>query len=96
MVKTLYTEDRQPGVAKTCFSTCKVYLSNVLKDKNEEKYQRINLGGEAFQKRVGKINGGISILKGAGFVEQPDNSLYMENINEELIKEAIRLVENNL
>ncbi len=69
MVKTLYTEDRQPGVAKTCFNTCKLYLSNVLKDKNEEKYQRINLGGDAFQKRVGKINGGLSILKGAGFVE---------------------------
>ena len=37
-VKTLYTEDRQPGVAKTCFKTCHVYLTNVLKDKNEEKF----------------------------------------------------------
>lgn len=37
-VKTLYTEDRQPGVAKTCFKTCQVYLTNVLKDKNEEKF----------------------------------------------------------
>lgn len=48
IVKTLYTEDRQPGVAKTCFKTCQVYLNNVLKDRNEEKFQRINMANEAF------------------------------------------------
>ena len=95
-VKTLYTEDRQPGVAKTCFKTCQVYLTNVLKDRNEEKFQKINIGNEAFQKRVGKITGGTNILKGAGFVEQADGTLYMVHINEEVIKEALRLLENNL
>lgn len=79
-VKTLYTEDRQPGVAKTCFKTCQIYLTNVLKDRNEEKFQRINMSNEAFQKRVGKITGGVNILKGAGFVEQEDGTLYMEKI----------------
>jgi hypothetical protein len=52
----------------------------VLKDRNEEKFQRINMSNEAFQKRVGKITGGVNILKGAGFVEQEDGSLYMEKI----------------
>ena len=28
-VKTLYTEDRQPGVAKLCFKTISVYVGNV-------------------------------------------------------------------
>ena len=79
-MKTLYTEDRQPGIAKTCFKTCQIYLTNVLKDRNEEKFQRINMSNEAFQKRVGKITGGVNILKGAGFVEQEDGSLYMEKI----------------
>ena len=68
-VRTLYTEDRQPGVAQTCFKTLTVYLNNLLKDHNEEKFKRINQANEAFQKRVGKITGGLSILKGAGFVE---------------------------
>jgi hypothetical protein len=54
---------------KTCFKTCHVYLGNLLKDPNEEKFKRINLSNEAFQKRVGKLTGGLSILKGAGFVE---------------------------
>ena len=48
IVKTLYTEDRQPGVAKTCFKTCQIYLTNVLKDRNEEKYQKINMTNDAF------------------------------------------------
>jgi UBX domain-containing protein 1/4 len=68
-VKTIYTEDRQPGIAKTCFKTITVYLGNILKDPNEEKYKKINLTNEAFQKRVGKITGGLIILKGAGFEE---------------------------
>lgn len=42
-VRTLYTEERQPGVAKTCFKTCHVYLTNVIKDPTEEKFKRINL-----------------------------------------------------
>ena len=48
IVKTLYTEDRQPGVAKTCFKTCQIYLTNVLKDRNEEKFQKINMTNDAF------------------------------------------------
>ena len=45
---------------------------------------------------MGKITGGTNILKGAGFVEQQDNTLYMEKIDEEIIKEAIRLLENSV
>lgn len=47
-IKTLYTEDRQPGVAKTAFKTISVYTGNVVKDPNEPKYQSINLANEAF------------------------------------------------
>ena len=47
-MKTIYTEDRQPGIAKTCFKTITVYLGNVLKDPSEEKFKKINLTNEAF------------------------------------------------
>jgi hypothetical protein len=40
-----------------------------MKDLNEEKFRKINLANENFQKRVGKITGGLSILKGCGFEE---------------------------
>ena len=68
-IKTLYTEERQPGVAKTCIKTLSIYTGNVIKDPNEPKFQSINLANDAFQKRVGKINGGLMVLKGFGFVE---------------------------
>lgn len=48
LVRTLYTEERNPGVAKTCFKTLSLYLGNVLKNPNEEKFKRINMGNEAF------------------------------------------------
>lgn len=77
-VKTLYTEERAPGVAKTCFKTIQVYINNVIKDPTDPKFQSINLGNEAFQKRVGKINGGKIILKGFGFEEdQAENKLVL-------------------
>ena len=69
IVRTLYTEDRQPGVAKTCFKTITVYCNNAINNSTEDKFKRINQTNEAFQKRVGKINGGLSILKGTGFSE---------------------------
>ena len=47
-VKTIYTEDRQPGIGKTCFKTITVYLGNIIKDASEEKYRKINLTNEAF------------------------------------------------
>lgn len=54
------------------------------------------MANEAFQKRVGKITGGVSILKGAGFIEQPDGTLYLEKYDANLLREALRLIENNL
>jgi hypothetical protein len=47
-VKTLYTEDRQPGVAKTCFKTISIYVGNVVKDPSDSKFHTINLANEAF------------------------------------------------
>jgi len=47
-VKTLYTEERAPGVAKTCFKTIQVYTNNVIKNPEDPKFQQINLANEAF------------------------------------------------
>ena len=62
----------------------------------EDKFKKINLTNEAFQKRVGKITGGLTILKGAGFEQTDDGTLEIHEIKEPIIKEALRLLENNL
>ena len=88
-VKTLYTELRAPGVAKTCLKTCCTFIRNVLKDPSNEKFRRVNLDNEAVQKRVGKINGGLIILKAVGFSEASDgNYLIIENVDEAVLRNA--------
>lgn len=46
-VKTLYTEMRAPGVAKTCLKTCCTFIRNLIKDPENDKFRRINLDNEA-------------------------------------------------
>lgn len=86
-VTTLYTEMRAPGVAKTCLKTCATFIGNVLKDKTNEKFRRVNLDNEAVQKRVAKINGGLMILKAAGFEHATDgtNQLEIQNVDEKVL-----------
>ena len=96
-VKTLYTEDRNPGIAKTCFKTINIYVGNVVKDPSEPKFQSINLLNEAFQKRVGKINGGRMILKGFGFEEDADGSkLTLSKYDADLFAKAMELLKYEL
>jgi len=94
-VKTLYTEMRAPGVAKLCLKTCCTFLRNVVKDQTNEKFKKINLDNNAVSTRVGKVNGGIAILKGAGFVENPDgsNTLILEKVDMPTIELGIKLLE---
>ena len=93
-IKTLYTEDRQPGVAKTCFKTIGVYTGNVVKDPSEPKYQSINLENAAFQKRVGKINGGLMILKGFGFEDNGEGKLALSKYDKDVFSTGLQLLQD--
>lgn len=96
-IKTLYTEDRQPGVAKTCFKTLSIYTGNVIKDPNDPKFQSINLANEAFQKRVGKINGGLMVLKGFGFVEEAsEQKMKLSKYDADLFNKGVDLLKMEL
>lgn len=88
---------RAPGVAKLCLKTCCTFLRNVVKDQNNEKFRKINLDNNAVSTRVGKINGGLAILKGAGFTENPDgsNTLVLEEVDMPRIELGIKLLEPN-
>ena len=91
-VKTLYTEIRAPGVAKTCLKTCCVFMRNVVKEPDNEKFRKINLDKEAIQTRVAKVNGGLQILKAVGFNQATDgsNQLIMETVDIAVLEAAIK------
>lgn len=46
LVTSLYTEDRQPGMAKNCLKTCLTFIQNVLKEPGNEKFRKVNLQNE--------------------------------------------------
>lgn len=95
IVTTLYTEDRRPGVAKDCFKVFHTFCKNVLKDPSNEKFRVVNLGNEKVQAKIGKISGGLGMLKGVGFFENDDGNLFMaeEDIDQDLIKQAMEIAE---
>ena len=95
IVNTLYTEDRKPGVAKTCFKTFYIFLKNVVKDPKNEKFRVVNLHNEKVAARIGKLSGGIGMLKGVGFSENGDKNLQLqdEDLDLDLLKEVMEFVE---
>ncbi|CAI2373716.1 unnamed protein product [Moneuplotes crassus] len=95
IVMTLYTEDRRPGVAKTCFKTFYTLCKNVLKDTDNQKFRIVNLANEKIAARIGKISGGLGMLKGVGFYENDEGNLELmdEHLDPDLLKEAMELVE---
>lgn len=95
IVTTLYTEERKPGVAKAWFKTFYTFCKNVVKDPKEEKFRTINLSNDKVKEKIGKISGGLAMLKGVGFYENDEGNLYLsdEHLDVDLLKEAWELVE---
>ena len=66
-----------------------------MKNPQEEKFRKINLGNEAFQKRVGQTMGGLFILKNFGFEDQ-DGFLFMNKVDQDVITKGIALLEKEI
>lgn len=89
-VKTLYTDIRAPGVAKTCLKTVHTFIKNVAQSPDDERFRKVNLEKPAIQTRVAKVNGGLAILKGVGFKQADDgNYLVIENVDAAVLANAL-------
>ncbi|KAH9784815.1 UBA domain-containing protein [Citrus sinensis] len=74
---------------KRAFQTLLIYVGNIVKNPNEEKYRKIRLGNPLFQDRVGSMKGGIEFLElcgfekteGGDFLHLPSEKLDMEGLN---------------
>ena len=51
----------------TCLKTLNIYIGNLLKNPNEQKFHKINSNNANFKKRVGDVIGSQKILQLAGF-----------------------------
>eukprot|EP00922_Rhytidocystis_sp_ex-Travisia-forbesii_P012434 GHVS01018742.1.p1 GENE.GHVS01018742.1~~GHVS01018742.1.p1 ORF type:complete len:351 (+),score=48.33 GHVS01018742.1:123-1175(+) len=61
-----YKDTDKEGLLK-CLSTIKVYVTNVLNNQTDEKYQRIKKENAAFRSRVAPYEGAIQLLNAGGF-----------------------------
>ncbi|KAH7517567.1 hypothetical protein FEM48_Zijuj09G0078600 [Ziziphus jujuba var. spinosa] len=55
------------GKVRRAFQTLLIYLGNVARNPNEEKYRKIRLSNPLFQERVGSLKGGVEFLELCGF-----------------------------
>lgn len=84
----------------TCVQTLKKMLTNVKANPAEPKFRKVNLANETFKAKVGSVQGGVAILKAAGFEVSPndENSLVlpadasMERLNQVLDRVAVQEV----
>ena len=74
-VKALYPEFRNPGVARTAFTTLRVYTNNIVSNPEEAKFRSIKQDNKAFQERVSKVTGGLNYLRAVGFADE--NGFYV-------------------
>ncbi|TYI74856.1 hypothetical protein E1A91_D07G233800v1 [Gossypium mustelinum] len=64
-LKLAYKDDN--AKVKKAFQTLLIYVGNVARSPDEEKFRKIRLSNRKFQERVGSLKGGIKFLELCGF-----------------------------
>lgn len=58
---------------RRAFQTLLIYIGNVARNPEVEKFRRIRISNPAFQERVGSLEGGVGFLELCGF-EKPEGN----------------------
>ena len=64
----IHTFNKDPEKVKICVDTLCKYLSNIISNPEEPKYQKIRVNNKAFQERVYCLEGAHEFLQAAGFM----------------------------
>ncbi|XP_074568637.1 uncharacterized protein LOC141825148 [Curcuma longa] len=78
-LRSLKKNHKNDGVGvEKAFTTLAIYVRNVVKNPEEEKFRKIRLGNLNFQDRVGRLKGGMEFLELCGFEKvEGDKYLYL-------------------
>ncbi|KAL4376673.1 hypothetical protein GQ457_02G004460 [Hibiscus cannabinus] len=82
---------------KRAFQTLLVYVGNVAKSPDEDKFRKIRLGNPKFQERVGRLKGGIEFLELCGFERSEGNELLVfprDKVDMQLLNSAGSLLKS--
>jgi hypothetical protein len=70
-LKKKYKDDNPEGL-KTCLSTLKVYIKNLMDNPQDPKFKKLKLENKAFQSRIAPFEGAIEFLDVMGFEKKED------------------------
>ncbi|KRX06977.1 UBA-like protein [Pseudocohnilembus persalinus] len=84
-----------PDKAMTTLKTIGLYIGNIIKNPDEEKFRKINTGNNAFQKRVADSFGGQATLENCGFQLNSEGFLVLQNPDIQFLKDVQGLLEKH-
>jgi hypothetical protein len=79
--------------AFNCFNMIKNIISNIFKNPNEPKYQKIKFTSQGFQNKIGNYPGPMKIFDILGFDYEDEYMIYKGNDDKDLLKNAVEVVE---
>ncbi|XVE72739.1 hypothetical protein DITRI_Ditri11bG0062800 [Diplodiscus trichospermus] len=82
---------------KRAFQTLLIYVGNVARSPDEEKFRKIRLSNPKFQERVGSLKGGIEFLELCGFERSEGNDYLVfprDKVDMELLNSAGSLLKS--
>ncbi|KAG2711978.1 hypothetical protein I3760_04G103800 [Carya illinoinensis] len=87
-IKRSYLDD--DARVRRAFQTLLIYVGNVAKNPDEEKFRKIRLGNPLFQDRVGNLRGGVEFLELCGFERMGGEFLYLprDKVDEAILNTA--------
>ncbi|KAF5458211.1 hypothetical protein F2P56_022261 [Juglans regia] len=87
-IKRSYLDD--DARVRRAFQTLLIYVGNVAKNPDEEKFRKIRLGNLLFQDRVGNLRGGVEFLELCGFERMGGEFLYLprDKVDEAILNTA--------
>ncbi|GMI69236.1 hypothetical protein like AT1G04850 [Hibiscus trionum] len=94
-LKLAYKDDN--ARVRRAFQTLLVYVGNVSKSPDEEKFRKIRLGNPKFQESVGSLKGGIEFLELCGFERSEGNELLVfprDKVDMQLLNSAGSLLKS--
>jgi hypothetical protein len=65
-------KDSNPEGLKTCLSTLKVYIKNLMENPQDPKFKKLKLDNKAFQSRIAPYEGAVEFLDVMGFEKKED------------------------
>ena len=94
-LKTLYNPFRSGDTLKNCLKTIRIFLNNILKNPNEDKFKCIKLSNPNVHERVGKINIALKLLEELGFVKE-DEVMKVSQVDTKLFNKTVELLDAEL